>query len=141
MHLVSSVVVVCTILAGTCLVGPASHAQDLGGSAAGKALKNPVAASEASIAAGQKTFQKMCAFCHGKDGAGNGPLAPKGTTPSNLIDDKWDRGETDGEIFLVLRDGAGPKFEMKGFKGKLPDPVLWNLVNYVKSIGSSGKAH
>ena len=141
MHLVSSVVVVCTLLAGSLFVGVASFAQDLGGSPAGKALKNPIAPSAASIAAGQQRFQKMCAFCHGKDGAGNGPLAPKGTTPSNLIDATWDRGDTDGEIFLVLRDGAGPKFEMKGFKGKLPDPELWNLVNYVKSISSLGKAH
>lgn len=114
-----------------------TDAQDPGGSAEGKKLKNPVAVSPTSVAAGQKTFQKMCAFCHGKDAAGNGPMAPKGTTPSNLIDKKWDRGASDGEIFLVLRDGAGPKFEMKGYKGKLPDQELWNIVNYLRSLSGS----
>jgi mono/diheme cytochrome c family protein len=117
-----------------------AHAQNLGGSDEGKKLKNPVAVSPTSVAAGQKTFQKMCAFCHGKDAAGNGPMAPKGTTPSNLIDAKWDRGATDGEIFLVLRDGAGPKFEMKGYKGKLPDPELWNIVNYLRSLSPGEKS-
>lgn len=127
------VFVACTLLAGT------GSAQNPGGSPEGKKLKNPVATSAASVSAGQQTFQKMCAFCHGKDAAGNGPLAPKGTSPSNLIDPTWDRGDTDGEIFLVLRDGAGPKFEMKGYKGKIPDPDLWNVVNYLRSLSSRGK--
>lgn len=131
MHLVSVVVVVvCTLVAAT-----ASLAQHPGGSPEGRKLKNPVAASPASIAAGAQTYQKMCAFCHGKDATGNGPLAPKGTSPSNLVDATWDRGETDGEIFLVIREGAGPKFEMKGLKTKLSDQELWNLVNYLRSIG------
>jgi len=135
MRLVSSVgLVVCTLLVGTM-----SSAQNPGGSAEGKKLKNPIASSSASVSAGQQTFEKMCAFCHGKDAAGNGPMAPKGTTPSSLIDVKWERGDTDGEIFLVLRDGAGPKFEMKGYKGKLPDRELWNVVNYLRSISSRGK--
>lgn len=137
MRLLSSVVfVVCTFG-----VPSAVFAQNPGGSAEGKKLKNPVASSPASIAAGQQTFQKMCAFCHGKDGSGKGPLAPKGTVPSNLIDGTWDRGDSDGEIFLVLRDGAGPKFEMKGYKGRVPDQDLWNVVNYLRSIGKSGKAN
>jgi mono/diheme cytochrome c family protein len=117
------------------------RAQQPGGSPEGKKLKNPVAATAASLEAGQKTFQKMCAFCHGKDGAGNGPMVPKGmTSPPSLIDDKWDRGSTDGEIFLVLQTGAGPKFEMKGLKGKVADEQLWNVVNYVRSLGSKSKS-
>lgn len=117
-------------------------AQQPGGSPEGKKLKNPVPASAASLEAGQKTFQKMCAFCHGKDAGGSGPMVPKGmTTPPSLIDEKWDRGSTDGEIFLVLREGAGPKFEMKGLKGKLPDETLWNVINYVRSLGTKGKSN
>ena len=108
-------------------VGAVIYAQNLDGSPEGKKLKILVASSTASVLAGQRTFQKMCAFCHGKDAAGNGPMAPKGTNPSSLIDDEWNRGGTDGEIFLVLRDGAGPKFEMKGYKGRFP----------IKSSGTS----
>ena len=54
--------------------------------------------------------------------------------PPNLTDDKWDRGSTDGEIFLVIRDGAGPKFDMKGYKSKMTEPDIWNVVNYLRSV-------
>ena len=113
-------------------------AQNPGGSPEGKKLKNPVAATPASITAGQQTFQKMCAFCHGKDASGKGSMAPKTMTPpSNLTDGTWDRGASDGEIFLVMQHGAGPKFEMKGLKGKVPDPDLWNVVNYLRSLNTT----
>jgi mono/diheme cytochrome c family protein len=99
-------------------------------------LKNPVAASPESIAAGKAAFTKNCRFCHGNDAKGNGPMAPQGTHPSDLTDAKWDRGSSDGEIFTVIRDGAGPKFDMKGYKGKLTDTDIWNVVNYLRSIGT-----
>ena len=109
-------------------------AQNPGGSAEGKALKNPVKASAESIAAGQAAYAKNCRFCHGPEAKGNGPMAPEGTHPSNLTDDKWDRGSTDGEIFLVIRDGAGPKFDMKGYKSKMSETDIWNVVNYLRSL-------
>jgi mono/diheme cytochrome c family protein len=99
-------------------------------------VKNPVPSTAESVAAGKATFSKNCRFCHGADAKGNGPMAPKDSHPSDLTDAKWDRGSTDGEIFAVIRDGAGPKFEMKGYKGKLTDTDMWNVVNYLRSIGS-----
>ena len=99
-------------------------------------LKNPVSASAESVAAGKAAFAKNCRFCHGADAKGDGPMAPKDTHPSNLTDAKWDRGSTDGEIFAVIRDGAGPKFDMKGYKSKLTDAEMWNIVNFLRSIGT-----
>ncbi|HEY7283918.1 MAG TPA: c-type cytochrome [Vicinamibacterales bacterium] len=99
-------------------------------------MKNPVASNAESIAAGKAAFTKNCRFCHGADAKGNGPMAPKDTHPSDLTDAKWDRGSSDGEIFAVIRDGAGPKFDMKGYKGKLADTDIWNVVNYLRSIGT-----
>ena len=110
-------------------------AQNPGGSPEGKKLKNPVASSKESIEAGKALFQKNCRFCHGADAKGNGPMAPKDTHPSDLTDAKWDRGGTDGEIFLVIRDGAGPDFTMKGYKGRMADNDIWNVVNYLRSVG------
>lgn len=106
------------------------------GDPAAAKMKNPVAASPESIAAGKAAFTKNCRFCHGADAKGNGPMAPQGTHPSDLTDAKWDRGSSDGEIFVVIRDGAGPKFDMKGYKGKLADTDIWNVVNYLRSIGT-----
>ena len=106
------------------------------GNADAAKMKNPVASSAESVAAGKATFTKNCRFCHGADAKGNGPMAPKDTHPSDLTDAKWDRGGSDGEIFAVIRDGAGPKFDMKGYKGKLTDTEIWSVVNYLRSIGT-----
>ncbi len=118
-----------------CAWAAAALAQNPGGSAEGKKMKNPVPATPESVAAGKALFQKNCRFCHGPEAKGNGPMAPEGTHPSDLTDAKWDRGSTDGEIFLVIRDGAGPKFDMKGYKSKLSETDIWNLVNFIRSIG------
>lgn len=113
-----------------------AHAQ---GNAEAKKIKNPVASSATSIAAGQATYQKMCRFCHGDKAEGNGKMAPKGSNPPNLTDAEWKFGDTDGEIFTVLQNGTPPNFVMKGYKGKVPDPDLWNVVNYLRSLGPQRK--
>ena len=98
------------------------------------AVKNPVASTPESIAAGQALFQKYCRFCHGADAKGDGPQAPKDTHPPNLTDDKWDHGSTDAEIFANIKDGIGPKFDMKAMKAKMMDTDIWNVVNYLRSL-------
>ena len=105
---------------------------------ASKKLKNPVAASPESVAAGQQLYAKYCRFCHGADAKGNGPMAPKGTHPPDLTAGKVTE-LSDGEIFAVIRDGTGPHQEMKPFKGKMPEQDMWNVVNYLRSIGSKTK--
>lgn len=102
-------------------------------------LKNPVAATPASVTAGQQLYQKYCRFCHGATGRADSPAAPKDMKPSNLADAVWDRGSTDGEIFLVIQEGAGPLFQMKGLKGKLTDQDTWHIVNFVRSLDSATK--
>jgi mono/diheme cytochrome c family protein len=110
-------------------------AENPGGNAEARKIKNPVAASAASIKAGEATYKKYCAFCHNTDATGEGPLAPKNSHPPSLVDDKWDHGSTDGEIFATIQSGAGPTSVMKGFKGKMPDQDLWNVINYLRSLG------
>jgi mono/diheme cytochrome c family protein len=134
MRRVQSSMLTLLVLAGLVPLMSALAAQQPGGSPEMKALKNPVASSAESVAAGQAAFQKYCRFCHGPDAKGNGPMAPKDTHPSDLTDAKWDRGSTDGEIFAVIRDGAAPKFEMKGFKGRMSETDMWNIVNYLRTL-------
>ena len=122
------------VLALAVLAGLSASAQQPGGSEEGKKLKNPVTSSPDSIKAGAASFGKYCKFCHNADAKGNGPMAPKDTHPSDLTDAKWDRGSTDGEIFMVIKEGAGPKFDMKGFKSKMTDQEIWNVVNYLHSL-------
>ena len=91
-----------------------------------------------SIAAGKSLFQKYCRMCHGDDAKGNGPQAPDGTHPSNLIDETWDHGSTDAEIFANVKGGVGPKFDMKGFNSKLTVQEMWSVIHYVRSIAPQG---
>lgn len=121
------------------LVALSAHATR-GGNASARAIKNAVAATPASITAGAAAFKKYCAFCHGADAKGNGPLAPKDSNPPDLTDAKWDFGSTDGEIYAVIANGAGPNSKMVGFKGKMPDQDLWNIINYLRSLGPKSAA-
>ena len=122
------------VVACVALISINAGAQNPGGNPEAKKMKNPVASSPESIASGKALFQKNCRFCHGADAKGDGPMAPEGTHPANLTDSTWDRGSSDGEIFVVIRDGAGPKFDMKGNKSKMTEPEIWNVVNYLRSL-------
>lgn len=113
-----------------------TSAQRRGGDPKARTVKNPVASTAASITAGRQLYGKNCRHCHGLRGLGDGPLAPKNPKPASLIDDKWDHGSSDGEIFAVIWNGApAPKSEMKGMKGTLTEKDVWSIINYLRSIG------
>ena len=126
-------IVVGLALFGVIAMGTVGHAGQ-GGSAAAKALKNPVPADAASIEAGKAVFARYCRSCHGPEGKGNGTAAPQGSTPANFTDAKWDHGSTDGEIYTVIHDGIGPKFDMDAWEGRIQDKDIWNVVNYIKTL-------
>jgi mono/diheme cytochrome c family protein len=116
-------------------------AQKRGGDPKLAARKNPVPATPASITAGRALYGKNCRHCHGLRGKGDGPLAPKNPKPADLTDDKWDHGSSDGEIFAVIWNGApAPKSEMKPMKGTLTEKNVWEVINYIRSIGPGGAA-
>jgi mono/diheme cytochrome c family protein len=98
-------------------------------------LKNPVAANAASVAAGQTIYAKQCAGCHGDAGKGDGSMGEElNPKPSNLTDADWKHGTSDGEMFVLIRDGAKGT-GMKGYKAKLTTRQIWDVVNYVRSLG------
>ena len=37
----------------------------------------------------------------------------------------------------MIRDGIGPNFAMDSFDGSLTAEEIWNVVNYLKSLGGS----
>jgi mono/diheme cytochrome c family protein len=100
---------------------------------AAAALKNPVAATAESIAAGEQLYRKNCAPCHGvkaEGGSGNDliPASP------DLTDATWDHGSTDGAIFDNVKNGVAPDFNMTPWKDQMKDDEIWNVVNYLRSI-------
>lgn len=138
MHIPRAARVLAVGLLPAWLVVVAVSAQSTGGNAEAKKIKNPVASTPASLSAGAATYKKYCAFCHNDDGTGEGALAPKDSHPPDLTDAEWTHGSSDGEIFTIIQEGAGPKSVMKAFNKKITEQDAWNVVNYLHSLRRTG---
>ena len=104
-----------------------------GGNPEAAKIKNPVAASADSTAAGKRVYTRMCSRCHGPEGKGDGTAA---TAPvPDLTDAKWDYGGSDGEIFAVVHDGVSA--DMDGYAARLSDADIWNVVSFVRSVAAT----
>jgi mono/diheme cytochrome c family protein len=127
------------------LLGPGVSTQEPKNPSAA-ALRNPVAVTPESIAAGKTAYDANCAACHGNmaQGAERAGIVISiiqeqgGKQAPDLTDDKWDHGSTDGEIFTTIKMGVGPKFDMDSWDGRIKDPDIWNLVNYIRTLGPKG---
>ena len=111
---------------------PATIAKKGGNPEAAK-VNNPVAASPASLAAGKRSYQRLCEKCHGPEGHGDGTAVTE-KQPQDLTDATWEFGSTDGELFAAVHDGTSP--DMEGYKERMSETEIWNVVNYVRSLAS-----
>src|SRR4051812_37541247 len=92
------------------LLGRAVSTQQAGDPAAA-AIRNPIAATPESLAAGKAAYDVNCAACHGDKAQGavkaRLPISiieeQGGKQPPDLTDDAWDHGGTDGEIFTAIK--------------------------------------
>lgn len=98
-----------------------------------QALVNPIEATPESRAAGRQLYVFMCRECHGNSGRGDGDMSHAGGVPSDFTDDVWKHGETDGEIFTVIKEGVSA--DMQGYANRMNDEQIWNVVNYLRSLG------
>ena len=90
-------------------------------------LKNPFTGNAEAIATGKALFEATCAgYCHATESAKRNGRCP------NLFDCEWKHGSRDGEVFHTVTEGV-PRTEMVGFKGKLPDEILWKIITYLRS--------
>jgi len=86
---------------------------------------NPYSAQPDVIAAGKKIFVADCTPCHGENAEGtkNRPA---------LRSERVQRQATDGDLHWILVNGNMKK-GMPSWAG-LPDPQLWQVIAYVKSL-------
>jgi mono/diheme cytochrome c family protein len=96
-------------------------------------VKNPVAATPESIAAGKQLYTRYCAVCHGTSGRGGSGSDISAPAP-DLTDNEWKHGSTDGEIFDVIKNGVPPDLNMEPWGDRIKDTDIWNVVNYVRSL-------
>jgi len=99
---------------------------------AGQALENPTEATQDSIATGRQRYVFMCRDCHGNRGLGDGDMAHAGGDVPDFTDDVWRHGSSDGEIFLVIKEGVSA--DMQPYAARLEDEEIWHLVNYLKTL-------
>jgi mono/diheme cytochrome c family protein len=101
----------------------------------GVAMKNPVPANAASLGAGKKLYDTQCASCHGPTGKGDGKggalLKP---LPADLTDKEWKHGGTDADLYTTIRDGV-KQTGMAAYGSRIPARDIWNLVNYLRTLG------
>jgi mono/diheme cytochrome c family protein len=89
--------------------------------------RNPLESDLEATAAGGKLFEMHCAECHGANADGG----KKG--PSLRAEDV--QQATPGALFWLLTNGV----VRKGMPvwSRLPEPQRWQLVSYIKSLGTS----
>lgn len=100
--------------------------------AEGQALENPIEATSDSVATGRQRYVFMCRECHGNTGLGDGDMAHAGGDVPDFTDDIWLHGPSDGEIFLIIKDGVSA--DMQPYSSRMSDDDIWSVVNYLKTL-------
>jgi mono/diheme cytochrome c family protein len=104
--------------------------------AAAEIPENPIEATEDSVRAGLRVYGRFCRSCHGVRGDGRGQNPSPGTRPANLIDDEWVHGDSDGEIYTVIRQGVPPNYDMDAWEGRITDEEIWHVVNFLRELAA-----
>jgi mono/diheme cytochrome c family protein len=97
------------------------------------AMKNPVEPNSTNIERGRVYYGYYCAFCHGANGNGEGPVGQSYMPrPTDLRTDKV-RKMTDGELMRAMLVGTGhePVLEYT-----IDAPKRWYIVTYVRWLQS-----
>ncbi len=97
-----------------------------------QAIENPLESTADSRRIGRQRYVFMCRECHGNSGRGDGDMSHAGGVPSDFTDDVWQHGESDGELFTVIKDGVTA--DMQSYANRLSDDDIWHVVNYLRSL-------
>jgi mono/diheme cytochrome c family protein len=94
-----------------------------------RAKRNPLEQDPDVVASGKKLFGLHCAECHGE--------AAEGTRRAPSLRESEVQDAPPGAIFWVLTNGI--VWHGMPVWSKLPEPRRWQLVAYIKSLGSESK--
>ena len=92
----------------------------------------PIKPTTENILRGHELFDIYCYVCHGKDGAGKGPVVGAGRFPAppSLHTDKA-RNLQDGSIYQIITRGKG---NMHGYAEKITPVDRWAVINYLRAL-------
>lgn len=88
------------------------------------------------VAQGAKLYKTNCAFCHGKEGKGDG-MAGKNLKPPprDIVEGNWKFGGDRASMFKLLTEGS--KGTSMAAYGHLPATQRWSLVHFMRSISKN----
>jgi mono/diheme cytochrome c family protein len=97
------------------------------------AVANPVAISDASLAAGQAIYTQNCAACHGTQGEGDG-VAAAGLNPKPAdLHATHVQELSDGALFYVITHGREGT-AMVAWENILSEEQRWQVVNFLRTF-------
>lgn len=81
---------------------------------------------------GQALYEQHCLRCHGDKLDGRGPDARYLIVPAADLRSPGTRHKTDRELFSAISQGVlfSP---MHGFRGKLTDQQIWDVLSYLRT--------
>ncbi|HMS83882.1 MAG TPA: cytochrome c [Nitrospira sp.] len=83
--------------------------------------------------AGQAVYEQQCLHCHGAKLDGNGQDSKDLVIPPANLQSQKSRSKTDWELLVAISNGVlfSP---MHGFRGKLTDQQMLDVLSYIRSV-------
>lgn len=82
---------------------------------------------------GKAIYEERCVVCHGPQGKGDGPEAPfLSPRPASLVS-AGTSAKSDRELLDIIAKGK-PRTAMPGWKDKLTDQELEDVLAYIRSL-------
>jgi cytochrome c oxidase cbb3-type subunit 3 len=83
--------------------------------------------------AGQVVYEQHCLRCHGKNLDGKGPDSGDLIVRPTNLQSQISRAKTDWELLVTITNGA-LFTPMHGFRGKLSDEQMLDVLSYIRSV-------
>jgi mono/diheme cytochrome c family protein len=103
-------------------------------------LTNPVSVDDESISRGAEIYNVYCSACHGESGMGDGQAASDlDPAPARIA--LTSQMASDDYLFWRISEGGAPfDSAMPMFKAVFDEQEIWDVINYVRALGSSDPA-
>jgi mono/diheme cytochrome c family protein len=101
-------------------------------------ITSPIPADAISVGRGLHIYQANCESCHGRIGAGDGPLSAKVNPPPANLQVHMAAGHSDGQLFDWITNGIVGS-AMPPFGNRLSDNDTWDVINYIRTFAAKGQ--